>query len=92
MNKKEFLEQFEAEFKNAAFPSEVKYYPDGTLVANTPGLSKKEYFAALAVQGILANSIGSMDSVESSISLADETSIAEWAVKQADALIEELKK
>jgi hypothetical protein len=55
VNKKEFLEQFEKEFKNSAFPSEVKYYPDGTLVANTPGLSKREYFALHLLNGYISN-------------------------------------
>jgi len=46
------------------------------------GLTKREYFAAMAMQGICANS-----------SLAERSSynsFAEWSVQQADALIEAL--
>lgn len=44
------------------------------------GLTKREYFAAMALQGLLANDSGFI------------TSKARYAVKAADALIEELNK
>ena len=44
------------------------------------GLTKREYFAAMAMQGLLANDSGLI------------TSKARDAVKAADALIEELNK
>ena len=44
------------------------------------GLTKREYFAAMALQGLLANDSGLI------------TSKARDAVKAADALIEELNK
>ena len=47
------------------------------------GLTKREYFAAMAMQGISANASLTSTSFEK---------IAEWSVKQADALIEELNK
>lgn len=48
------------------------------------GLTKREYFAAMVMQGITANMKLGEDS-------GYET-IAEWSVKQADALIEALNK
>ena len=44
------------------------------------GLTKREYFAALAMLGLLIRS------------MIDEKKIAEFAVSQADALLEELSK
>jgi hypothetical protein len=60
-----------------AFPKHPYSYSDS-------GLTKREYFAAMAMQGICANS-----------SLAERSSynsFAEWSVQQADALIEALNK
>lgn len=48
------------------------------------GLTKREYFAAMAMQGICANS--------SLAEISSYNSFAEWSVKQADALIEALNK
>lgn len=45
------------------------------------GLTKREYFAAMAMQGILDN--------EGTIS---EGNVAKWSVQYADALIKELNK
>jgi hypothetical protein len=63
-----------------AFPVEVNknyYYFHA-------GLTKREYFAAMAMQGLLANSFRSPTSyIESN---------AEYAVNYADALIAELNK
>jgi len=47
------------------------------------GLTKREYFAAMAMQGISANASLTSTSFEK---------IAEWSVKQAEALITELNK
>jgi hypothetical protein len=47
------------------------------------GLTKREYFAAMALQGIIANKDGLDIKIER---------IVESAVDTADALIEELKK
>ncbi len=58
------------------------FWDNSTFVS--PGLTKREYFAAMAMQGICANS-----------SLAERSSynsFAEWSVQQADALIEALNK
>jgi hypothetical protein len=54
----------------------------GVVLAKT-GLTKREYFAAMAMQGMCANP----DYTRNSPSV-----IAEWSVKQADALIEALNK
>jgi hypothetical protein len=48
------------------------------------GLTKREYFAAMALQGMCANS--------SLTKIWTHENIAEWSVQQADALIEALNK
>jgi hypothetical protein len=58
------------------------FFQVGDCVKKEGGLTKREYFAALALQGILAS-----DGVWSSDKLASMC-----AVKQADYLIEELNK
>lgn len=68
---------------SAAFP---------TFENNEWGLTKREYFAAMALQGLLANSdlTGSMDSADEEFGRG----IANWQVKRAvrcaDLLIKEL--
>jgi hypothetical protein len=54
---------------------------DGIRVYRANGLTKREYFAAMAMQGISANASLTSTSFEK---------IAEWSVKQAEALITEL--
>jgi glycerol kinase len=54
----------------------------GVVLAKT-GLTKREYFAAMAMQGILSNEDNSYETAEDK---------AETAVKSADALIEALNK
>jgi hypothetical protein len=46
------------------------------------GLTKREYFAAMAMQGMLA-----CDEIE-----GDATTVARYSLQMADALIEELNK
>jgi hypothetical protein len=55
----------------------------GVVLAKT-GLTKREYFAAMAMQGICGNS--------SLAEISSYNSFAEWSVQQADALIEALNK
>lgn len=65
-----------------AFPQPYQSEPGGILFYDVnQGLSKREYFAGLAMQGLLANS-------------GNETyaTMAAWAVRHADALIEALNK
>jgi hypothetical protein len=52
-------------------------------IISTTGLTKREYFAAMALQGIIANKDGLDIKIER---------IVESAVDTADALIEELNK
>jgi hypothetical protein len=64
---------------------------DGTFYEDhNAGLTKREYFAGLAMQGMLANSY-SNDFIQT-LSQANRYDIAELAVEQADALIELLNK
>jgi hypothetical protein len=63
-----------------AFSKPAFYHPDGAIDLPNNGLTKREYFAAIALQGLLANDSGLI------------TSKARDAVKAADALIEELNK
>jgi len=51
-------------------------------VPNTP-LTKREYFAGLAMQGYCANS---------SLATEPDSLLAEYAIKTADALIDELNR
>ena len=65
---------------------------DGNNVADCPGLSKREHFAAMAMQGILASqtkmrSIGATNTLTS-----NEFNIAIESIALADALIIELNK
>jgi hypothetical protein len=55
---------------------------------NAPGLTKKEYFAALALQGILANP----NIARNSADLDSSDFLADHAVNLAGALINELNK
>jgi len=64
------------EADDAAFPKHPNSYSDSSL-------TKREYFAAMAMHGMCANSDYTHNS---------QSAIAEWSVKQADALIEALNK
>ena len=57
----------------------VMILPDNVSVSMV--LTKRELFAAMAIQGLCAGKIGEVD---------NEKRIAEIAVKQADALLEKL--
>ena len=63
------------------FNSKKDYSDDNIYKSN--GLTKREYFAAMALQGIIANKDGLDIKIER---------IVESAVDTADALIEELNK
>lgn len=56
------------------------------------GLTKREFLAAMAMQGILANSYQQDFLNQTPRSLASKNQIADLAVDQADALIEALSK
>ena len=70
------LERLMAHVENNAFPMKIT---EDTL-AVSGGLTKREYFAGLAMQGLLADGI------------LDFESVADIAVDQADELIEALQK
>jgi hypothetical protein len=54
------------------------------------GLTKREHFAAMAMQGMLANSDGAMN--ENNMRVYSPDSISKLATLHADALIEALNK
>lgn len=56
---------------------------DGVRVYHATGLTKREYLAAMAMQGLLSNEQGYY---------LEHDKLAEYAVTQADALILELNK
>jgi hypothetical protein len=70
-----------------AFPAAVAFNANGDLAtsgSSTPegGLTKREYFAALAMQGLSANPIYGKEVC---------SKIATWSVEQADALLAALE-
>jgi len=59
------------------------------------GLTKREMFAMHAMQGLLSNSGGVVQSNRNSgtgFCNSDEQSLAQWSIACADALLEELSK
>lgn len=60
-------------------------FPIGQGLGSERGLTKREYFAAMAMQGMLAGIFTTNDcnmTVES---------VAEWAIKHSDELLKKLK-
>jgi len=72
-----------------AYPAmvDVEYSKTHIMTEQTPGLTKREYFAGLAMQGIV-----SQDADFIKATYDKGYSIASMAVEQADALIKELSK
>ena len=66
-----------------AFATQDFYHENYRTSFGKPGLSKREYFAAMAMQGISAKGL---------FAELEYSDLAEWSVKQADALIEALNK
>lgn len=79
------------EGKDAAFPTQpVRFLAPGggeCVAVGGDGLTKREYFAALAIQGIAATGC-----IVSGGIYLDPGDAAKTAVKYADALINELNK
>ena len=71
----------ETKSNEPAFSKPAFYHPDGAIDLPNNGLTKREYFAAMALQGMLAK-YGSDYQVQN----------AKEAIYWADALIEELNK
>jgi hypothetical protein len=67
-----------------AFPIPASHTVQYGSTRTVYGMTKREYFAAMVMQGITANMKLGEDS--------GYQTIAEWSVKQADALIEALNK
>lgn len=63
---------------------------DVELASRSNGLTKREYFAAMAMNGFLANSFN--DGMNQPLSTASNLQIAKMSAEQADALILELEK
>lgn len=59
------------------------------LTFDCDGMTKREYFAAMAMQGLLANSF--QDGINEPLSHANNTQIAGMAVDQADCLLQALE-
>jgi hypothetical protein len=72
-----------------AFPHEDSEY-EGALDAGGHGLTKLEYFAGLAMQGILANCYGAFPA--NPMNRPSGNQVAEDAVTAARALITELER
>ena len=77
------MENKETKANEPAFSKAAFYHPDGGLDSPNAGLTKREYFASMAMQGIIANKDGLDIKIER---------IVESAVDTADALINELNK
>ena len=77
------MENKETKANEPAFSKPAFYHPDGAIDLPSTGLTKREYFASMALQGIISNKDGLDIKIER---------IVESAVDTADALIEELNK
>lgn len=73
---------------DSSYPNMPVY--DGIHRLSEHGLTKREYFAAMALQGLLSNSYN--DGATQPLSTASHDQIAQMAVSSADALIAELNK
>jgi len=85
--------------KNADLPAmpnnNPDTYPIPCAVNYGEGLTKREMFAMHAMQGLLSNSGGVVQSNSMSgtgFCNSDERSLAQWSIACADALLEELSK
>jgi hypothetical protein len=67
----------------AAFPTELKLSNEADR-----GLTKREYFSAMAMQGM----ISTIETVTPSNALEVPVNVAKWAVLYADELLKQLEK
>ncbi len=77
------MENNETKANEPAFSKPAFYHPDGAIDLPNNGLTKREYFAAMAMQGALANKSAHKRTIEM---------ITESSVRLSDALIKELNK
>jgi hypothetical protein len=76
------------------------HMPDGSVTRVIPvefsdGITKREHFAAMAMQGLLSNSGGAVQANSMSgtgFCNTDEVGLAQWSLACADALLKELEK
>lgn len=78
------MENKKTQPNDSAFAKSAFYHVDGGIDHPSEGLSKREYFAAMAMQGILSNSCD-WSNYESHLKW-----ISQSATQYADALIEAL--
>ena len=76
----------EPAFSKAAF-----YHPDGGADSPQEGLSKREYFAAMAMMGLLTR-VSHRHNYETDLGILESKRIAEESKIMADTLIEQLNK
>ena len=77
--------------KDFAFSKSAFYHPDGTFDLPENGLTKREYFAGMAMQGILAR-LPKRDDGKSDLGVVEAERIAEESCAMADLLINALNK
>ena len=79
----------ETKNKNGDEPINVTYFKDGEL--NSVGLTKREYFAALALQGLISNVDSDKYNVGGGLVTDKASHKAKFCVLLADALLKELE-
>lgn len=79
----------EPAFASGVTCNENGIYTGADATGGGNGLTKREYFAAMAMQGLLA---GHYEYFKGNDDVSVPNSIAEYAVRNADALINELNK
>jgi hypothetical protein len=67
-----------------AFPTEIAFNEKTKVTTISHGLTKREYFAGLAMQGYIVERHGQDD--------IDRAKVAKWSVKLADELLKQLEK
>lgn len=75
--------------KDCVFPQSNSV---GDIVSSTGGISKREYFAAMAMQGYIAGIVGCTDGLDGGALHLSEEEAARESVAYSDALLKELEK
>jgi len=76
---------------SSAFAKAAFYHPDGGIDGPEMGLSKREYFAVIAMQGLLTR-VPKRHNEEVDLGIIESERIAAESVIMADKLITELNK
>ena len=77
--------------KYPAFARAAFYHPDGAYVPPQEGLTTREYFSAIAMQGLLTR-VPKRENYQVDLGTLESQRIAAESVIMADKLIEELNK